>query len=378
MSNDIEKTLEEENKIDENDLRQKIICATQVFQQAVDSNDKDYLRKVHQSAKKYNGHNSERLLSLLEKYKDFLIEPSQLDITKISPVLKNVDSGKQWNEIFFLVRHTWSMPYNKGFGRRLKYVIFDEYHNAIIGIIGLQSPPADLACRDNLFNYPEGRKMELINQTMDIYSLGSVPPYSGLLGGKLVAGLAASKIVCEDYEKKYADNVSLLSEKSLDSRLVALTTTSAFGRSSIYNRLKYNDRLLAEPIGYTKGYGSIHLDSVYPEIRQFLEEKGVYHYGGYGKGPKQRWQNICRALTLLKLSQKQVKHGVQREVFLYRLVSDLEEGMAGKCFGKSTAVDCKEFADYWLERWAIPRAHRKPKWKDLSTVQYFKETLKGH
>lgn len=157
-----------------------------------------------------------------------------------------------------------------------------------------------------------------------------------------------------------------------------MTTTSAFGRSSIYNRLKYKDRLLAEPIGYTKGYGSIHLDAVYPEIRQFLESKDVYHYGGYGKGPKQRWQNIRRALSLLEVPQKKVKHGVEREVFLYRLVDKLEKGMSGGRFGKSTAIDSKEFSAYWLERWAIPRAHRKPEWKEISTMDYFKSALEGN
>ena len=361
----------------ENELRMKIIEATDVFQRAVVFEDKDYLRKLHQQAKSYGSHNSERLLNLLEKYQSYIIEPELLDIKKISPVLKNVDISKEWEELFFLIRHTWSMPYNKGFGRRLRYVVFDEYHGAVMGIIGLQSPPADLACRDNMFDYPQDKKMELINQTMDIYSLGSVPPYSGLLGGKLVAGLAASKEICKDYKKKYAENVTLLDSKKLDTKLVALTTTSAFGRSSIYNRLKYKDRLLAEPIGYTKGYGSIHLDAVYPEIRQFLENKGVYHHGGYGKGPKQRWQNISRALTLLGVPQKQVKHGVEREVFLYRLVDKLEEGMSGGEFGKSIAIDSKEFSAYWLERWAIPRAHRKPEWKKLSTVEYFTDTLKG-
>lgn len=365
----------DELKLSEDELRDKIVEATEVFQNAVSSNNKDYLRVLHQRAKHHGRHNSERLLAMLNKYRDYILEPEQLDITKISPIIVNVDVGKKWEELFFLIRHTWSMPYNKGFGRRLRYVVFDEYHGGVIGIIGLQSPPADLACRDDMFDYPTDEKMELINQTMDIYSLGSVPPYSGLLGGKLVAGLAASKEICEDYSKKYAESKTLLTGKTLESRLVALTTTSAFGRSSIYNRLKYQDRLLAEPIGYTKGYGSIHLDEIYPEIRKFLEKKEIYHRGGYGSGPKQRWQNINRALTLLKIPQKSVKHGVEREVFLYRLVSDLEGGMAGGSFGESVAINSKEFSGYWLERWAIPRAHRKPEWRQLSTNDYFHTTL---
>jgi len=269
------------------------------------------------------------------------------------------------------------MPFNKGYGRRLRYVVYDEYHDAVIGIIGLQSPPADLSCRDELFDYPDKQKLNLVNQTMDIYSLGSIPPYSGLLGGKLVAGLAGTKTIINDYKKKYSEKETLIEHKVLNTSLVALTTTSAFGRSSIYNRLKYRDRLIAEPIGYTKGYGNLHLESVYPDIVKLLKDNNLYHGGGYGNGPKQRWQNITRALKLLNLSNKYSRHGVLREVFLYRLRSDLESGMGGGKFGKIIAHREEEFTLYWLERWALPRALRNGEWKQISTQAYILQAL-GH
>ena len=154
--------------LEEDNLRMKIIEATEVFQKAVALEDKDYLRQLHQQAKQYGAHNSEQLLSLLKKYQDYIIEPEELDIEKISPVLKNVKTDKKWEELFFLIRHTWSMPYNKGFGRRLSYVVIDRDHGEVIGITVLHAPPAYIACIDNMFDDLQEKKFDLINQTMDI------------------------------------------------------------------------------------------------------------------------------------------------------------------------------------------------------------------
>lgn len=351
-------------------LRNKVVSLYEEFDNT--ENRKDFLRELHIRAKKCADENSFfKTQKLFDKHRHYFKEPSEININNISPALKNVDDDKVFSELFSIVRRTWSMPFNKGYGRRLRYVIFDEYHSSVIGIIGLQSPPADLACRDELFDYPKDQKLNLVNQTMDIYSLGSVPPYSQILGGKLVAGLAASKRIQEDYQKKYAGKITLLENSNLDSTLVALTTTSAFGRSSIYNRLKFRDKLLAEPIGYTKGYGSVHLEPVYEDLKKVLVEEGKLHNGGYGRGPKQKWQNITRALQSLGLDTKYGKHGVKRQVFLYRLVDDLTHGMSGDSFGDSLALNIKDFSEYWKHRWALPRAERNPEWENLSTHDYF-------
>lgn len=357
-------------------LRLKIEGIFESYENLTQANDKQKLRASHIEAKFIaDASQLENLLKDYHQYKGFFAEPSAIQPDKISPVLVNVSKGKPWESLFKIVRGTWSIPLNKGYGRRLRYVVYDEYHNYVIGIIGLQSPPADLSSRDSLFNYPENKKLDFVNQTMDIYSLGSIPPYSGLLGGKLVAGLAGSKTIINDYNQKYAGTETLIEHKVLDNTLVALTTTSAFGRSSIYNRLKYKERLIAEPIGYTKGYGNLHLEPVYPELVQLLKEHNQYTGGGYGNGPKQRWQNITRALALLNLPNKYTRHGVLREVFLYRLRENLESGMSGGRFGKVIAHSEREFSKYWLERWALPRAKRTDDWKNISTEDYILTAL---
>lgn len=93
---------------------------------------------------------------------------------------------------------------------------------------------------------------------MDAYVIGALPPYNLLLGGKLISYILASNEVRSLYKEKYKDNSTIINNRQADD-LVGIITTSLYGRSSQYNRLKYKDELLYQPIGETIGYGTLHL-----------------------------------------------------------------------------------------------------------------------
>lgn len=359
-------------------LKDRITKAVFSFREAVSHGDKDYIRQFTILSKDFmSSERYQNIWCLFNKHYDKFINGCDLNPKLIQPSLKLVTASSVWADIFKVVRHTWSIPYSKGYGRRMRFVVYDDYHEAVIGIIGFQSPPADLACRDNLFNYPKGQKLNFVNRTMDVYTIGAVPPYSQIIGGKLVAGLVSSNLVRQVYWRLYAGKRTELQDKLIEQPLIAATTTSAFGRSSIYNRLKFKDRLLAEPIGYTKGYGTIHLEELYPDIVKLLRaELPTFVTGGYGNGPKIRWQNFTRALQLVGLPQEFLEHGLQREVFLFRFVQELEQGMAGGSFGHSINLSVENYSDYWKERWALPRAERVKSWLDFDCKKYFAEILK--
>jgi hypothetical protein len=301
--------------------------------------------------------------SVFPRIGTYLADGSDVKPESIEPVLQEV--REQWHsDLFRLARLTWSLPFSKGYGRRLRFLLLDRSNGKLIGILGLQSPPLDFPARDRLFDYPKTRKVELVNQTMDIYTLGAVPPYSSLLGGKLVALAAASNEIREAYSRKYAGYVTELQKKSLPARLVALTTTSAFGRSSIYNRLKLDGDVIAQSIGYTEGYSSFHLAPLYPALRAFLDGHGVSSRGGFGVGPRVVWQTMVRALERLGLSSEVLRHGVRREAFLFPLIDNLRDYMEGR-------TDTPQFRDlpfttlctYWRKRWLLPRAERVDGWR---------------
>lgn len=361
-------------------LKQNILEVFDKFREAIAVDDKTYIRELHLASRKsVLANNRFNVWNLYKKHQGYFIDGAELDPQKIKPVLKFVEAGSKWEEIFRLARHTWSIPYSKGYGRRLRFVVFDEYHDAVIGILGFQSPPADLACRDALFNFPEKQKLNMVNRTMDVYCIGALPPYAQLLGGKLVAGLVAANDIRSSYWRIYAGKRTVMNDQKIEQPLVAVTTTSAYGRSSIYNRLKYQDRLLAEPIGYTKGYGTIHLEPLYPEVVELLRaEPHGFISGGYGNGPKIRWQNFIRAIRKLNLPNSYLEHGLRREVFLFRFVEDINSGMAGGKFGRPLNMTVSEYSEFWIERWALPRAKRigEQNWKEFSKKEYFEVVLK--
>jgi hypothetical protein len=363
---------------DKRSLKSHIIASFEEFREGVTSGQKDFLRSLHLQAKDFvSSDRYQEIWRLYNKHSEKFLDGKALNPEKIKPSLRLVEHGSSWAEIFKVVRHTWSIPYSKGYGRRMRFVIYDEYHDAVIGILGFQSPPADLACRDSLFNYPDEQKLSMVNRTMDVFTIGAIPPYSNILGGKLIAGLVCADEIRKAYWKLYAGKRTVMQDSAIEQPLVGVTTTSVYGRSSIYNRLRYKDRLLAEPIGYTKGFGTIHLENVYPEILRLLRaEQQDFASGGFGTGPKIRWQHYARAFTLLGLPSSYFEHGLQREVFLFRFVEDLDKGMSGKGFGSHINLSVNEYTDFWKERWAIPRSKRIDDWKTFEIKEYIARVLK--
>lgn len=362
---------------EEEALSDKLREAALRSQNSILLGDKDYLRTIHVEAKRLaSGPRADKLLRLLKKRESWFKSGSQIVPENIRPRLHLV--GDSLTEDLWLIgRSFWSMPFNKGYGRRLRFVILDEAHDSLIGLIGLQSPPADLSCRDSRFEYPVGGKLQLVNQTMDAYTVGAIPPYSNLLGGKLCAGLICSDSIRQAYWRTYAKSRTQMEGRRIDQPLVAVTTTSAFGRSSQYNRLSYKGRLLAEQIGETKGYGLLHLEHLYSEIETFLKRRGISTRGGFGNGPKVRWQNVTRVLHLLGLPNTLLAHGLKRPVYLFSFVEELAAGMAGGSFGRTLPLKEDDFADYWLERWAVPRAYRCPEWSAIDGQSLLRQRIVG-
>ena len=321
--------------------------------------EKDFQRQVHSPAREVELHKaSSWLQKIWPTYRKYFAEGHEIHPEKIQPKLIEVTTQQQRN-LFRLARYTWSLPYTKGFGRRLQFLIMDDSNQKLIGIIGLQSPPLSFPARDRLFEYPPGQKTAIVNQTMDAYTLGAVPPYARLLGGKLIALTAASNEIRAAYQHKYQGRRTEMEGRCLPADLVALTTTSAYGRSSLYNRLKYHNKLIAWPIGLTEGYGAFHFERLYPLFRQYLELQGICTKGGYGTGPRIKWQVIVRALNRLGFSNGLLRHGILREVYLYPLISNLSDFVSGRQVEPDFLdLPFNDLFAFWRERWLLPRAAR--------------------
>lgn len=298
--------------------------------------------------------------------KDIAPEDIELELREVKSNSFEEILFRWWNFIW------WSIPYQRSYGRQMRFLLWDTIHDAPFGLISLQSPVLRMSVRDNSLGIPKDELDIWVNKSMNAQRVGALPPYNELLGGKMVALTLTSNEIREAYRVKYRDCISILKGRKLKPDLLFITTTSAFGKSSLYNRLKYGQVAVAECLGYTKGSGSFHIPGeLYEEILEFLASKGIDVARGYGHGPSRKLRLISLGLHHIGLPSFEY-HGINRGFYLFSLVNNLGEVI--KHSQKPIWVDrpFDRLANYWKERWAIPRAERMLNWKNFRRDKFFK------
>jgi hypothetical protein len=307
---------------------------------------------------------SERFSKLIKHF----ASGQDIDPTRISPVLQLISSGTWEGDLFRLASLTWSVPVSNGFGRRLRYLVWDNHNGKLIGIIAIGDPVFNLSVRDNLIEWNAQARSERLVNIMDAYVLGALPPYNALLGGKLVACLIRSRDIYDDFARTYGKTTGIISKQEKKARLLAVTTSSSMGRSSVYNRLKLGGVEYFRSIGYTGGWGHFHIpDSLFAELRDYLREIG-HSYADlhrFGQGPNWRMRTTRVALENLGFEDDMLRHGIQREVFISQLADNalkvLHSGRGRP--NLSSLLSADEVASLAVERWMLPRSERRPEFK---------------
>ena len=293
--------------------------------------------------------------------------------SRISPYLERVSANTWQSDLFRFAYLTWSVPVSNGFGRRLRYLVWDKCNEKLIGLFAIGDPVFNLSVRDNLIGWNASDRGARLVNVMDAYVLGAVPPYNVLLGGKMVACLIRTRDVYDDFRRKYGGTTGIISQRNKRSRLLAVTTSSSMGRSSVYNRLKLDGIQYFHSVGYTGGWGHFHIpDDLFAELRAYLRQIGHpyadHHH--FGEGPNWRLRTTRAALKELGFRDDLLRHGIRREVFLCQLASNTVELLrTGK--GRpdlSTLVGVREVSRLARERWIVPRAERRPDYKDWTNA----------
>lgn len=359
------------------EIAEEIIAAWDRTQLTIRAGGKEALRSLHVQAKRHDaGIDLSSLKRELIKNARYFPQPARIDPARIEPELVEVGTHRSLEgQLFRLLRSYWSMPFSKGYGRRLRFLVMDKHHEAVIGLIGLQSPSADLRCRDQYLGVSKANKLEIVNTTLDAYTVGASPSYAPLLAGKLVAGLIHSEKIRQLYWRKYAAAQTEIENRRLPQPLLGVTTTSAFGRSSIYNRLKFGDQLLARPLGFTKGFGTVHLEGIYPHIVAWLKDRGRHVPAGFGHGPKVRWQNVMNALSDLGISRTYLGHGLEREVFIFEFAANLDRVHRYSELPVMKSFNDQAWCDYWKARWCLKRVASRPDWHKLNVMAELEASL---
>lgn len=312
----------------------------------------------------------------------------EVDPEKIRPELVEARSDARTGDLFRFASLLWSIPVSQGYGRRLRYLVRDRTNGKLIGIFALGDPVFNLRVRDEWIGWNQAERRERLVNLMDAYVVGAVPPYSDLLGGKLVTSLIASNEVGRKFQERYGGREGLISGKQKQARLALVTVTSALGRSSMYNRLRLipnggtqTDRPVIDlrRLGVTTGYGHFQItDALFSQLRGVLQEDGHKYADGhqFGDGPNWRIRVARRGLQSLGLNPDDVlKHGIRREVYAMPIASNARAYLDGTdeepVFDYKTVDEISELA---RERWLVPRGNRRPSYREFRR-EHLREVL---
>jgi uncharacterized protein DUF4338 len=330
---------------------------------------KDVIRTIHGLQRDDRLAVSQRFIS--ERFSQLIkhfASGRDIDPTRISPVLQLISSDTWEGDLFRLASLTWSVPVSNGFGRRLRYLVWDNHNGKLIGIIAIGDPVFNLSVRDNLIKWDSHARGERLVNIMDAYVLGALPPYNALLGGKLVACLIRSRDIYDDFARTYGKTKGIISKQEKKARLLAVTTSSSMGRSSVYNRLKLGGVEYFKPIGYTGGWGHFHIpDGLFAELRDYLRDIGHAYADKhrFGQGPNWKMRTTRVALHSLGFEDDMLRHGIQREVFISELAENalkvLHSGRGRP--NLASLLSAGDVASLAVERWMLPRSERRPEFK---------------
>jgi len=267
---------------------------------------------------------------------NYFAEGHEVVPDKISPRIYPAYDG-ELALLFRLATMCWGVPATQGMGRRLPLVVIDESNRKLIGLLNLCDGPYSLEARDRWIGWNTYTKKKRIHLISHSSIIGAVPPYSKIIGGKLVASL----LVSQEVRKLYASRHNV--------EIVLIGNTSALGRSSIYNRLSLFGNLLFIPVGYTKGYGRVLVSpELLSKMKRFvgkIEEMPHSHH---------IIQVACKKLGLPSVA----KHRIAREVYVIPLAVNSREVLKYDQAPEFLPYTEAEVAQAALARWVIPRAYR--------------------
>jgi hypothetical protein len=287
------------------------------------------------------------------------ISPTDLDPSRILPVI-HFCTRAQDALLYSYCRLSQGVPSARRIGRQIRALVLDEGQArlAIMGVIGLASSTYMSHARDEYLGW-NGRESKAVRESglrrlMTLAVCMAVPPYSSILGGKLMALLAFSQPFCDEFQRKYRDE------------LLALETTCARGlHCPIFHRLSIRPGGLYRRIGQTAGYSTYLFSTGTVRAARELVAQTRGKSEGILSGSTKPMVMLRYALRACELPEEAFlmsgnPKGIYFAIRTPECTDFLEQGIVAKppvSFSKSEAVE------YW-------RLHLLPKRAGLESVRH--------
>lgn len=185
------------------------------------------------------------------------------DISNIKIKLEFVENDKQldiWNYYRKNVSSLKKIDGGRLIGRQIYILVKDNNSNKYLGIISLSSDAYSYEKREEYIQWSFEEKNLKLKYIMNMSTCVPLQPFGfNFTGGKLLSMLAFSKEVQYYYYNKYNEP------------LLGITTTSLYGKSIQYDKLKE-----LTFIGYTKGNS---VKDIPPEVTKICNDYLKFEYG---------------------------------------------------------------------------------------------------
>ena len=103
----------------------------------------------------------------------YFADGSDVDPGRIRPRLELIDADSWQSRLFRLASLTWSVPVSQGYGRRMRFLVWDDFNGKLIGLLALGDPVFNLSVRDKYIDWSSDERRERLVNVMDAYELGA-------------------------------------------------------------------------------------------------------------------------------------------------------------------------------------------------------------
>lgn len=282
------------------------------------------------------------------------------EISSLEPIVVVVDDKLE--RLWTSLRHyCHSAEYNQAPGRFIKFLIVDRITDKVLGICSIASDVISISDRDKYIGWTQENKLKhrMLRHSAIGTTISSTQPFgSNFLGGKLVAALVTSGVVRNEWEFPSVG-------ESHPGKLVGMTTTSLYGRPSMYDGgMKWwkgvglsKGKIPVKP--YEAGYELWHgwlkqhrRDEYYATMTQ---REGI---SGPVTGAKMRVLNMI--FKACGIRQSDYCHGYERGVYFSCFYENTKEFLCNKITEDELIMkplfkeDTKSILDWWRPK-AIER-----------------------
>jgi hypothetical protein len=98
----------------------------------------------------------------------FFANGEEINPSLVMPRLELINPGTWQSDLFRLACLTWSIPVSGGYGRRLRFLVWDDNNCKLMGVIGLADPVFNLRARDSFIGWSAKDREERLIYILDV------------------------------------------------------------------------------------------------------------------------------------------------------------------------------------------------------------------